>query len=164
MCFQDFPDLFSVFYIFWLDKIFTFRQVYCVDWRNKCRCICIRLTWRIYYHLSRFNFPEDGIFDCFADLFSMSFIIEPTARKMSKYGVFSGPYFSVFSPNTGKYGPEKTPYLDTFYAVTMKVICQVTQYLLIIFSIKGILIVHPFYRSKYRHSRTFYHTHIWSFW
>ena len=30
---------------------------------------------------------------------------------MSKYGVFSGPYFHVFSPNTGKYGPEKTPYL-----------------------------------------------------
>ena len=36
---------------------------------------------------------------------------------MSKYGVFSGPYFPVFSPNTGKYGPEKTPYLDTFHAV-----------------------------------------------
>ena len=36
---------------------------------------------------------------------------------MSKYGVFSGPYFPVFSPNTGKYGPEKTPYLDTFNAV-----------------------------------------------
>ena len=53
---------------------------------------------------------------------------ESTAGKISKYGVFSGPYFplfglnteiyfSVFSPNTGKYGPEKTPYLDTSYAV-----------------------------------------------
>ena len=52
-----------------------------------------------------------------------------TARKVSKYGVISGPYFSVFglnaeiyrisvfSPNTGKYGPEKTPYLDTFHVV-----------------------------------------------
>ena len=48
---------------------------------------------------------------------------------MSKYGVISGPYFSVFglnteisvfSPNTGKYGPEITPYLDTFHAVYMK--------------------------------------------
>ena len=29
-----------------------------------------------------------------------------TARKISKYGAFSGPYFPVFSPNTGKYGPE----------------------------------------------------------
>ena len=37
--------------------------------------------------------------------------------KVSKYGVFSGPYFPVFSPNTGKYGPEITPYLDTFHAV-----------------------------------------------
>ena len=30
-----------------------------------------------------------------------------TAWKVSKYRVFSGPYFPVFSPNTGKYGPEK---------------------------------------------------------
>ena len=50
-----------------------------------------------------------------------------TACKVSKNGVFSGPYFlafgpntdryGVFSPNAGKYGPEKTPYLDTFHAV-----------------------------------------------
>ena len=26
---------------------------------------------------------------------------------MSKYGVFSAPYFSLFSSNEGKYGPEK---------------------------------------------------------
>ena len=36
---------------------------------------------------------------------------------MSKYAVFSGPYFMVFGLNTGKYGPEKAPYLDNFYAV-----------------------------------------------
>ena len=50
---------------------------------------------------------------------------------MSKYVVFSGPYFpafalnterycvslSIFSPNAGKYGTEKTPYLDTFHTV-----------------------------------------------
>ena len=36
---------------------------------------------------------------------------------MSKYGVFSGPYFPIFGLNTGKYGPEKTPYLDTFHVV-----------------------------------------------
>ena len=34
-----------------------------------------------------------------------------TAWKVSKYGVFSRPYFPVF-------GPEKTPYLDHFYTVT----------------------------------------------
>ena len=53
------------------------------------------------------------------------------ACKVSKYGVFSGPYFPafglntekyfvsyfVFSPNVGKYGPEKTPYLDKFHTV-----------------------------------------------
>ena len=32
---------------------------------------------------------------------------------------FSGPYFLVFSPNTGKYGSEKALYLDTFHAVYM---------------------------------------------
>ena len=53
-----------------------------------------------------------------------------TAWKVSKYGVFSGPYFPAFRLNTkryvvslriqsecGKYGPEKTPRLDTFHAV-----------------------------------------------
>ena len=34
-------------------------------------------------------------------------------EKVSKYGVFSGPYFPVFSLNSGKYGPGKTPYLDS---------------------------------------------------
>ena len=39
---------------------------------------------------------------------------------MSKYGVFSGPYFPIFGMNTeiygetGKDGPEKTPHLDIF--------------------------------------------------
>ena len=36
--------------------------------------------------------------------------IRYTAWKVSKYGVFSGPYFPAF-------GPEKTPYLETFHAV-----------------------------------------------
>ena len=39
---------------------------------------------------------------------------------MYECGVFSGPYFPVFSPDTGKYGPEKTPYLDNFHAVSDK--------------------------------------------
>ena len=53
-----------------------------------------------------------------------------SAWKVSKYEVFSGPYFLVFglvflvsSPNTGKYGPEKTPYLDTFHAVFLVFDC-----------------------------------------
>ena len=33
-----------------------------------------------------------------------------TAWKVSKYGVFSGPYFPAL-------GPENNPYLDTFHAV-----------------------------------------------
>ena len=46
---------------------------------------------------------------------------------MSKYGVFSGPYFPAFglsteryfNPNAGKHRPEKSPYLDTFHAVKL---------------------------------------------
>ena len=36
-------------------------------------------------------------------------------KSVSK-GVFSGPYFPVFSTSAGKYEPEKTPYLDSFHA------------------------------------------------
>ena len=50
-------------------------------------------------------------------LFSIPFTVCNTAWKVSKYGVFPGPYLSVFSPNAGKYGSEKAPYLDTFHAV-----------------------------------------------
>ena len=37
--------------------------------------------------------------------------------QVSRYEVFSGPYFPVFGLNTGKHGPEKTQYLDKFHAV-----------------------------------------------
>ena len=40
-------------------------------------------------------------------------LVKHTAWKVSKYGVISCPYFTVFGLNTGKYGPEITPYLDT---------------------------------------------------
>ena len=43
--------------------------------------------------------------------------------KVSKYGVISGPFFPVFSPNTGKYGPEIAPYLDTFQVVKIFMRC-----------------------------------------
>ena len=38
---------------------------------------------------------------------------------MSRYGVFSGPYFPVFIPNIGKYGPEKAPYLKDEDPITV---------------------------------------------
>ena len=57
----------------------------------------------------------------FSNVSITSTIYEPfTVWKVSKYGVFSGPYFSVFGPNAGKYGPEKTPYMDAFHAVISK--------------------------------------------
>ena len=51
---------------------------------------------------------------------TLSFNIS-VALKVSKYRVFSGPYFPVFGLNTEIYSvhlrPEKTPHLDTFHAV-----------------------------------------------
>ena len=40
-----------------------------------------------------------------------------TARKVSKCGFISSPYFPVFSLYSGKYGPEITPYFDIFHAM-----------------------------------------------
>ena len=40
-----------------------------------------------------------------------------TAWKVSKYGVFFGPYIPLFSPNTAKYKTEKAPYFDIFHGV-----------------------------------------------
>ena len=57
-------------------------------------CLFVLYLWIIFYTLHAF-----------------------TARKVSKYGVISGPYFPVFNPNTGKYRPEITPYPDAFHAV-----------------------------------------------
>ena len=54
-------------------------------------------------------------------------ITKCTAWKVSKCGVISGPYFPVFSPNTGKYRPEITPYLDTSHAVVRKLYYKVGQ-------------------------------------
>ena len=38
--------------------------------------------------------------------------------KVYKYWFFSGQYFPVIGPNTGKNSPEKTQYLDTFLALS----------------------------------------------
>ena len=54
--------------------------------------------------------------------------ILPTAWKVSKYGVFSGPYFPAFGLNTGKYGPEKTPYLDSFHTVSKTVLSFLEEF------------------------------------
>ena len=77
--------------------------------------------------LLKFNLQSKLIPSNFSE---KEFFILKTAWKVSKYGVFSGPYFPVFGLNreiygvnlriqsqyTGKYGPEKTPYLDAFHA------------------------------------------------
>ena len=68
--------------------------------------------------------------DMIGDMFSNKKFNPITAWKVPKYGVISGPYFSVFglktkryaylsvfSPNKRTYGPEITRYLDTFHTM-----------------------------------------------
>ena len=59
------------------------------------------------------EFSSSDVIIAVIELLSKSII----AWKVSKYGVFFGPYFPVFGLNTGKYRAEKSPYLDTFHAV-----------------------------------------------
>ena len=47
----------------------------------------------------------------------INYLSTKTAWKLSKYGVFLGPYFSGFGQTAGKYGPEKTSYFTTFHVV-----------------------------------------------
>ena len=58
---------------------------------------------------------------CIMNSFMVRNTVSPTVWKMSKYGFFSGPYFSLFGVNTRKYGLENTPYLDSFHAVSAAV-------------------------------------------
>ena len=89
------------------------------------------LDGKIYFHINRFWFfnrsnlayPSSPICqDVFSPYnYSLKLLTSQgyIAWKVSNYGVFSGPYFLVFRPNTGKYGPEETPYLDHFHAVNL---------------------------------------------
>ena len=73
-----------------------------------------------------------------------------TARKVSKYGVFSGPYFPAFELNTERCGvslriqfecgeirTKKTPYLDTFFALSSIVTMKHFHSNFILFSFKS---------------------------
>ena len=91
---------------------------YCVS------CICSRFStlklvrYMIFFRMTMYfkNFQclchsRSDTLLCYHPIFTS------TAWKVLNYGVISGPYFPVFSPNTGQYEPEITPYLDTFQAV-----------------------------------------------
>ena len=57
------------------------------------------------------------------------------AWKLSEYGGFSGPYITVFFPNTEKHGLEKFPHSDIFHAVScffiIKIVLKNSQNLLV---------------------------------
>ena len=65
-----------------------------------------------------FEFRFSDCSHCVKSFQIRSFFWSVFSRIRTEYGVFSGPYLSVFSPNVGKYRPEKTGYLGTFDAVS----------------------------------------------
>ena len=69
--------------------------------------------WTSKYRLEKFQLTN---------LYYVRDTILHIAWKLSKYAGFSGPYFPVFSLNTGKYGPEKSPSLDTFHAMSVPIL------------------------------------------
>ena len=88
-----------------------------------------------------YNFDKNKFFKHVPPSISLRFRNNYTGWKVSKYGVFSGPYFpvldwirrdtlylSVFSPNVWKCGPEKTPYLDTFRTVLFLVLLLIVAW------------------------------------
>ena len=88
-------------------------------WRGKCN-----ITIYFFFHPNKTSHFESedffqitrnasNIYESLLETFFKVF----TKWKMSKYGVISGLYFPIFSPNTGKYGPEIIRYLDTFHVV-----------------------------------------------
>ena len=89
--------------------------------------LCIRENNpdHLIFHVGTNDVPSDKQAKCIAE--SIVFLAKEVKacklalREVSKYGVFSGPYFPVFGLNThtGKYEPETTSYLDTFHAVLM---------------------------------------------
>ena len=74
-----------------------------------------------------------------------SCIRQHTTWKVSKYGVISGPYFPVFSPNTWKYWAEITPHLDTLHAVSVYLIVLATISKLILFYVGMLTYLRPMF-------------------
>ena len=81
-----------------------------------------RKPWLCFQKYLDLDIPERLITLCF-DYKSKFISNHPksfSVWKVSKYRVFSRPYFPVTSLNTGNNGPVKAPYLDTFNAVFLK--------------------------------------------
>ena len=72
--------------------------------------VCWLISYHVYHSL-RGKCPN-------TELFLVQIFLCSDWIRWFTYGVISGPYFPVFSPNTGKFGPEMTPYLDPFHAMT----------------------------------------------
>ena len=108
------------------------------EWKTSFFAQC-HLNRTSSFHAKLKNVINDNIIIYFithrCDMSNLAFslTLSVTAWKVSKYGVTSGPYFSVFGQNTEIYfvnlriqckhrknGPEITPYLDTFYAVLLQ--------------------------------------------
>ena len=85
-------------------KIFDIESIAKITSRKICSVGWFaQIGW--FFHAKISPYKVDASF--FSLTWSLTGKQETLREKVSKYRVFSGPYFPVF-------GPEKTPYLDTF--------------------------------------------------
>ena len=103
---------------FWTTKSHSLLNT-CVDFWRECDTkyrILFKRTWVSWVSTS---LEISNSFEKFHLTVQTKKIVKQTntAWKVSNYVVFSGPYFPVFSPNTGKFEPGKPLHLGTFQVV-----------------------------------------------
>ena len=77
----------------------------------------LRLSYQLSGHLSP------------GSMIQTTQLVNQHCLKSVQIPFFSGPYFPLFRPNTGKYVPQKTLYLDNFHAVQLLTQYQSKRYL-----------------------------------
>ena len=100
------------------NSIFVFHEIFTSTDKNLILRGGLSTKQLFYKVLSCLAIVRQLVYTCL--LLIIILHLSCALSEVSKYGITSGPYFPVFSPNTGKYGREITPYLDTFHAVVVK--------------------------------------------
>ena len=104
-------DKLGIFKILGSTIFYCHKNTFCCNIDSPLE-IYLKMTQKIIHLTGNFNLKIN-----FIASFSPKQLSTAAAWKVTKYGIFFGPYFLVFGLNTGKYGPEKIPHLDTFHAV-----------------------------------------------
>ena len=100
----------------WKPFVTSFRKTYfdCKNlvfpednwYRKYLRTQIFRFKYLVFWFENYFSNSKTKFFKYWIRKLSFSIEIPTLRKKVSKYGVFSSPYFPVFSPNAGSTNPE----------------------------------------------------------